>query len=275
MRWCTGRYADRVRSKRRLDPSCMVAGFQSGCHEKRGIENGHWQPFELPTPGRALPPSFPETHPLERHRSSMRRLEFRASTQSEPGANVVTVTEYLNQTVALMGELRIPVRDSFDPKLSFDIQVNDDQPLLSIEWIETAGYPSVRAKLREIPGHASIGYDNYTILMPNRYKESDRADDAIIHECVHFLQHNTAEEDRAYIYFAGNNLPAYLAQRVELEAHLVQVAYIFRDNPAHRDDRLSPSEQDFVNAELLNLRATGDVSRSLGAVLLCNSKRLI
>jgi hypothetical protein len=27
-----------VRGQGRLDPSCMVAGFQSGCHGKRGIE---------------------------------------------------------------------------------------------------------------------------------------------------------------------------------------------------------------------------------------------
>ena len=64
--------------------------------------------------------------------------------------------------------------------------------------------------------------------MPERYRRLGRYD-VVIHETVHFLQWNTNEDDEAYIDYTGNNYIEYLSQRCELEAHIVQVAYILEN----------------------------------------------
>lgn len=62
--------------------------------------------------------------------------------------------------------------------------------------------------------------------MPDKYRKMQRAD-PVIHECVHFLQHQTTEEERGYINCKADrsNYREYISQRCEMEAHIVQLAY--------------------------------------------------
>lgn len=142
----------------------------------------------------------------------------------------MTEDVYLDKTLALMNEFHVRIRDTYDlPSNADDFYSNgsryDGPRLFKIDWVDTVGYPEMKSnRVYQIPGFQSAAYDAFMIVMPSRYKSIGR-DDPIIHECVHFLQHNTVEEDSKYIRFTGQNYVEYLVQRVELEAHLVQVAY--------------------------------------------------
>lgn len=192
----------------------------------------------------------------------------------------MVANEYLFKTAALMNELRVPVRDTYDPTINFDDFYSNGNRhhgprLFKIEWVDTAGFPEMKGnKIYHIPPYQSAAYDANVIIMPSRYKSIGR-DDPIVHECVHFLQHNTVEEDLRYIKFTGANYTEYLSQRVELEAHLIQVAYIFRENCIHRDARLSSSEQELVNDALNGVKGGSNIEITKNALLLCKERELI
>jgi hypothetical protein len=179
-----------------------------------------------------------------------------------------------------MKELRVPVRDTYCHTNNFDdFYTNGNRyngsRLLKIEWVETEGFPAMSAdQIYQIPSYQSAAYDAYSIVMPNRYKIMGR-DDPIIHELVHFLQHNSTEEDSRYIKFTGQNYSEYLGQRVELEAHAVQVLYILREHPTHRDKHLTFQEQELMNCTLLNIVNGDDLCNAIPALLLCKERRLI
>lgn len=179
-----------------------------------------------------------------------------------------------------MNEFRVPVRDTYHPAINFDDFYSNGNRHhgprhFNIEWTNTAEYPEMKSnKIYHISPYQSAAYDSNTIIMPNRYKSIGR-DDPIVHECVHFLQHNTVEEDLRYIKFTGINYIEYLTQRVELEAHLVQLVYIFRENAIHRDAQLSSSEQELVNEALNEIKGGGDIEITKKALLLCKERALI
>lgn len=188
---------------------------------------------------------------------------------------------YVAKTIELMEELRVPVRDTYSEAQNFDDfftngnQLNGPR-LLKIEWVETTttGYPEVKGKIYPLKQHASIAYDAFSISMPNRYLETGR-DDPIIHELVHFLQHNTTDEDSQYISFNGQNYYEYLSQRVELEAHAVQVLYILRENPKRCTEHLAPNEQERVIRSLQEIAEGAALQRAISALLLCKERQLI
>jgi hypothetical protein len=126
------------------------------------------------------------------------------------------------------------LRDTFLPQRNIDdFYANgnkyDGPRQFGIDWIETDGYPQVNAnKSYSINDFECVAYDRYRIEMPERYRRLGRYD-VVIHETVHFLQWNTNEDDEAYIDYTGNNYIEYLSQRCELEAHIVQVAYILEN----------------------------------------------
>lgn len=178
-----------------------------------------------------------------------------------------------------MSELRIPVRDTYSEATNLDdFYSNGNQyngpRLLRIDWVETSGYPEMAGKVYNVPHRKSCAYDAYSIRMPNRYKDSGR-DDPIIHELTHFLQHNTIAEDSRYIAYDGTNYEAYLLQRVELEAHAVQLLYIQRSNPTRFSKHLSLQEQELVNRAFVQVSGGRALNATLEALRLCKARELI
>lgn len=188
---------------------------------------------------------------------------------------------YLKVTHGLMTELGIRVRDTFSFRANFDDHNSngkyDGPRLLKIEWTTDVDRATVSAKKYEISGQASLAYDGYKIRVPPRFQAAGR-DDPVIHECVHFLQHNTKAEDDAYFLPVDSSPLAYaryLAQRVELEAHLVQVAYIAKSCESYMAGRLAPDDVAEVR-RLLAACGTG-VPRgpTLELLTYCKNKGLI
>lgn len=188
--------------------------------------------------------------------------------------------EYVRTTLDLMREYGVRIRDTFSYRTNADDFYSngnqyDGPRLFRIVWKETGHFPiSTSNKMYPIPNYQSCAYDAFSIIMPNRYKEIGR-DDPIVHECVHFLQHNTPEEDMQYIDFNGENYAEYLEQRVELEAHLIQIAYIARENRAHFCAKLSTAEQAVAQTALLNIRAGASIQSEMGLLILCKHRGLI
>ncbi|NVD74549.1 hypothetical protein D0T25_30160 [Duganella sp. BJB488] len=187
---------------------------------------------------------------------------------------------YLKKTLALMSELGIRVRDTYSETDNFDDYYSNGNTyggrrLFTIGWEDTSGYANVGAKKNySIPGRQSVAWDAYRITIPERFRAQGR-DDPIIHECVHFLQHTTAEEESKYVQFDGNNYLAYLTQRVELEAHLVQVQYIMSECHGYLESRLSKDLQKQVADRIREFVASGNLELAIIAVCTCTRHGLI
>ena len=97
----------------------------------------------------------------------------------------------------------------------------------------------------------------------------------MVHELVHFLQHNTIEEDNAYVPFDGQNYPGYLGQRVELEAHAVQLRYIM-EYDARRFSRLSVDDgRDFVTEIMREIEFGASLDKIHTCLRICKSADVI
>lgn len=78
-------------------------------------------------------------------------------------------------------------------------------------------------KTYTIPGFKSAAYDDFKVRIPKRLSKLRHP---IIHEIVHLLQNNSVEEDKAYLFFNGNNYLEYISQKSELEASFIQIVFI-------------------------------------------------
>jgi hypothetical protein len=190
---------------------------------------------------------------------------------------------YLSITMGLMENLSIPIRDTYATDANLDDFYSNGNcyggpRLFSISWINSDDYPTGSAnKLYEIPEHKSVAYDAYQLRISNKYKDSAR-DHPIAHECVHFLQHNTIAEDKSYIIGSTANpvdYIRYLSQRVELEAHLVQVAYILQNNLSYAASVLSTDEIDEVRKMVVECQPSAQAQPTLKLLLFCKTKGLI
>lgn len=85
------------------------------------------------------------------------------------------------------------------------------------------GVTDTEGKTYVISGFKSLAYDSYKIRIPRRLIGIQHN---IIHEIVHFLQENHAQDESNYILFKGNNYKEYVSQRTEFEAHYIQLLYI-------------------------------------------------
>jgi hypothetical protein len=132
----------------------------------------------------------------------------------------------------------------------------------------------MKSKICKVPGCNSMGYESANILMPTRFRESGR-DDIIVHECVHFLQHNTEEEDRRYIRFQNGNYFQYFAQRVELEAHLIQVAYLSRGDSEHWNSHMDDVSKSAVITVLDKVRQGEPPAFAVPTLLMCKGRGLL
>ncbi len=138
--------------------------------------------------------------------------------------------EFLNIVESLMMESKIEIRDTWKGWSGFnydDFYTNGNSyggPKLFDIIIKKNGRSDIRAnKVYTIPGFKSAAYDDYKVRIPKRLLALKHP---IIHEIVHFLQHNTVELDKNYIDFDETNYKEYVSQRAELEAHFIQILYI-------------------------------------------------
>jgi len=193
---------------------------------------------------------------------------------SEPEAT------YLHTTLDLMTGLGFRVRDTFSFQRNLDDYYTngkryDGPRQFKIQWVSTTDFSRVQAKLAyTIPRFASSAYDGYTITVASRLKLLGR-DDAIIHECVHFLQHVTAEEESSYVDYNGNNYREYVSQRTELEAHLVQIAYIIEAESKWLEQKLDQGQRARVREMIDRFRKTHNTNVGLTIILICKETGLI
>lgn len=97
-----------------------------------------------------------------------------------------------------------------------------------------------------INGFKSAAYDNFKVHIPQRLLNSKHP---IIHECVHFLQHNTEEIDKQYIPLKSHSeedYRTYIQQRCETEAHFVQIMYIIE----YENDEISLDDLNIAKSKL-------------------------
>lgn len=187
---------------------------------------------------------------------------------------------YLAKSLNLMSKFDFCVRDTYHSDANYDDYYSNGgryngARLFKVEWADTIKYPQVEAnKKYSIQNFKSVAYDAYRIVMPERYRRNGR-DDPIIHECVHFLQRNTIEEDGNYIDYDGHNYIQYVLQRVELEAHIVQIAYIFEDCSHYRDSMLDTFVQNRIQNMLDKYKTAPDEKYALKLIIECKERNLI
>jgi hypothetical protein len=165
--------------------------------------------------------------------------------------------DYLRRTIELMLEFGIDVRDTHKEDCNYDdFYTNGNRlngpRLFKIEWSSTAQVAQCRPKkIYELPPFKSAAYDTFRIEVPIRFRDDGR-DDAIIHECVHFLQHTTVAEEKAYVHWTAvaPDWDRYVQQRVETEAHLVQIAYIMADLQRYWGSILSADQAADIRVQL-------------------------
>lgn len=189
---------------------------------------------------------------------------------------------YIATTLKLMTELGFVVRDTFKNNMNLDDFYSNGNKyngarLFRIKWIDTtdSGYAEVQAKRAyKIKNYSSQAYDDYTILMLQKYKAQYR-EDPIIHECVHFLQHATHKDESNYIDFTGKNYREYVMQRTELEAHLVQILYIVKNNHERLKKHLSREQQLKLEKIISEYKKSRNILAGVEAIIMCKQGGLI
>jgi hypothetical protein len=188
---------------------------------------------------------------------------------------------FLERTLRHMAAMGVPVRDTYDPAFNLDDFHSNGgyggPRLLRIVWDDKVPFSSGgHCKKYGIPNFAAVAYDAYVIKIAERLRD-DKREDVIIHECVHFLQHSTHDDEQAYVQFdpLKKNYAQYLQQRSELEAHLTQVHYIFAECPAHLDGRVTCEVEGQARSLLQKYQTTKNPAVGLQLVLLCNSHGVV
>jgi len=185
---------------------------------------------------------------------------------------IITLTE------GLMRDLRIPVRDTWHGLAGknlddwFSNGCRYDGPRLfsiSADNSVPTAQQSANRRYNVLPC-LSLAYDAVHIRYPQRL--SNRRDEILVHETAHFLQHNSAQEEKNYISFNGQNFLYYMAQRVEIEAHLVQLFYLTQYNIERL--RSFGYVADTFAAEIKNVIARGKMA-PLNFILQAKTRELI
>lgn len=188
--------------------------------------------------------------------------------------------DFLNITLNYMKAFKFKIRDTFisngnlDDFYSNGKQFNG-QALFGIDWIETDDCPHVNAKQRySVSNYESVAYDNYRIQMPDRYKNNGR-NDPVIHECVHFLQKNTVEDEENYIRFNGCNYRDYISQRQEYQAHTIQIAYIHDCQHEYLANKIKHDEIEFISGNLQSIKESKDYLTGVNLIIFCKINQII
>lgn len=140
------------------------------------------------------------------------------------------VKKLLRITQKLMKKYDVKIRDTYKGLYGDNLDdylVNNRRYFrkrhLKIKY-ENISYTSMEGRIYYVPYYRSAAYDECTIIIPNRLKQKNNP---IVHELVHFLQHNTMEQSKKYIKYKGNNFDEYVMQRIEKEAAYIQIKYIY------------------------------------------------
>jgi hypothetical protein len=191
------------------------------------------------------------------------------------------ILEAISIASDLMRSFNIQHRDTYDPAYNWDdFWFNNGygkERQIQVCWSQTATKALVKTKLYdEVQGKSSVAYDRYLVLIPIRYLNMDRFD-VLIHECVHFLQVNTRQDDNSYIDYLddNSNYEEYIKQRCELEAHIVQVDFICKKNVVYANSKLSVLEFNEVVAKLDDLRKKWNDQEAFSILVLCVNRGLI
>jgi hypothetical protein len=181
---------------------------------------------------------------------------------------------YLKKAEALMREFHIELRDTYSPDWNFDDAITNGRlngpRLVRIDWVDSPDTAQTASKIYPLESKKSAAYDSARITIPNKFKNQLRTD-PIVHECVHFLQHNTLELDALYVRNTPDNYPVYVAQRPELEAHVVQLQYMLTE-PAWRNAMLSPDEQLSIQKTLNGIKAGAELNTALEWIRFCHTR---
>ncbi|GAA4910064.1 hypothetical protein [Mucilaginibacter defluvii] len=125
-------------------------------------------------------------------------------------------------TEKLMLEAQIEIRDTWQ---------GYDNEIIAIKMVEGNGPCLFDAEKEAIDGFNSLSYKNATISLPKQYSG---AANEVIHEAVHFLQHNDWTMDSAYFKVRSFTIPGFkefVSQREETEAHFIQMLFMSRYEP--------------------------------------------
>ncbi len=199
--------------------------------------------------------------------------------------NLNSVVDYLHTAERHMADLGIKLRDTFDWNRNLDDWYANGKQFggprqVAVKVLDDLDKSQVHGKTYEIPGFACIAYDSYQLQIPKRLLDAGR-DDPVVHEAVHFLQWNTRADEKAYRGFDPADARGrfayldYIAQRTELEAHIVQVQYIFAEQPAYRDAKINRALRTQVETLLEQVRSTKKLDRAIEIVGLCKNAALI
>ena len=152
------------------------------------------------------------------------------------GQEFLSSQSELQNLISITGDLmdfgKVEIRDTWKGWDGFnydDFYTNGNEyggkKLIKIIWKELGYSENSAKKVYSIPNFKSVAYDNVSLYIPKRLSKFKHP---IIHELVHFLQHNTLELDKKYLSFNGSNYIEYISQKLELEAHYIQILYIYK-----------------------------------------------
>lgn len=138
-------------------------------------------------------------------------------------------------------------------------------------------------------GFLHLAYDDPHIVLPYRYTEQPRPD-AIVHECVHFLQvafptkqrpHGQRQYPTVVPYIDlkpdHSNMLEYLSQTNELEAHWVQLAYL-HETSSDRMASLDEKSLARVKAAFTNKREIASIpgrELAIDLLMLCKKQQVL
>lgn len=135
----------------------------------------------------------------------------------------------------LMKEAGIEIRDTW---AGYEGQNNDDLiankghgPRLIAFEVYDDGTTELRTERVELPDFKSLSYENSKIMVSRHLENKAHP---LIHEAVHYLQHNTIALDDSYFKVKSKSAYHYkqwVSQRAECEAFFVQLMFIVRYEP--------------------------------------------
>lgn len=138
-----------------------------------------------------------------------------------------------------MKECNIELRDTWDgwegenyDDLPSNEYRSDGPKRISITSKDDDNHNNCRLETDKYPlseyNFESLAYSDSRIIIPKRYRNQLHT---LIHEVVHFLQHNTLESDKAYFRLQKStpfHYKQFVSQRLETEAYFIQLLFLSR-----------------------------------------------
>lgn len=122
-------------------------------------------------------------------------------------------------TEKLMKEANVEIRDTWMGHRNENIEV---------QKTPGDGQCFFVAEKEELDGNKSFSYTNPIIVLAEKYGGTLHP---VVHEAVHYLQHNNWEMDNAYFKrqkYDDNGFKKFVSQREETEAYFIQLLFVSR-----------------------------------------------